>query len=1856
MRTVQLLRLLTRSALAFIFFVLVTGSTAVLAQTTYYVDTGGSNAFNGLTPATAFQTITHAIGQAAAGDIISIEAGTYTENVVVTGKNNLRFESRPDGVISTVTIDGNFTNDASGTQVGVTGDGDFEVAGAARVLTLQSGTVAVDDFALPSGVTIIRQAGAITGNIDFPAGAINVTYTGTGNITAGAELPADLNEGNLIVSQAGTVTLPAQVEVDDLQIDAGATVVGTVVLGGNTAGNEHDVTGTGTAGTLIVQQIANLNSAITLTGALDVRNGGTVNLGANVTVGSVALVLGGTLNIGANTLNVTGNFTRTGGAINMAGAGVLGFTGANSATFTGGPNLTLTNLVINKSGDAVVTITQDVNITGNFTITSGTADLGARTVTVSGTGTVTNNGTLTQTDGVLLFTGAATIAGTGTFGSITLLEDISLGSPSVRFSGNLNLQAGGIAAGAGEDISPIGDNATVTRNLAEAGTAISGAGTFNAQNVRYNLTLSGALGGGSPVVGGEFNVANLRNLSITATNGTVDASAAAGGTISGNVTIPAASEAANAVTLLWPEANVTIAGTLSVGARQTIDTGAAHNLILSGNGLTHSVAGRITGSDTVQITGVNVAVTGSTETTFAAAELPAVRVDTSATLTNVQIINGLVTVSNDASLALGMAHEMQVTGGFSIGTNADLTLNSTVNVTGGTVVGGAGATYDGSGRLVLNGATAIGTAGAAIPELQVLQAVSLTDNVEVSDSLIVAATITAPATDTLTVSGALRSAGGTIVAGGGEVVFDDATAILGGAATIVPNVTIEDALSIVSTVANTARTLTLDGNLTLSGALDLGINSLSVAGNLVNDGGSVAATTGAIISGAGNIVPNGTLTIPNLTIAANTQITGAAGTLAVPGVLTLDAQLSRDTDNKVLSIGDGATIVLGVANPLQFAPTFAGTPNVTVNVTQTSANELPTSGNLQNLTVATGVTYTLARNVTVGGTLSMAGTIVNAGNTLTLGPGGTLSLLPGHTLPTVSATNYNLTFAAGSTTTSAAEFLPAPAQVVTLTSNVGAGQTLTLHDTLTVTNLVQQSGNLDFGGFSQTVRGNATLNFANIVPGGPAVLRFAGPGNHTLSVAGNSTVPDELDIEIAKTNNGRVTLTGGNLDLRQNLQTLILTSGEFETAGNAAIILYQDATTQGFTRNAGMITGNVQKRLYEGDPFGQIPAGEPGATAQRSARYEFPTGAPGGEYRPMALTFLNSIEQRTDLTVRHEPTSPGGTAGLPLSGGAGVTVSGYPAYYWFVGASQSLGQAQSFNVELTATELGVNIEDVEDLRIIRRFDPSPLNPWVLQGVAANYSNVVVGDDDALVRVTGSTGGIVTQASRFTIGRTELPPAITFEAMPGEFAELTDTTVIQATAGETTEVNLQFSAQDVGQAATISLVNAPEWVTLTNVAAETAVLTIEPPVDSIGASVPVTIAVVDPDDSLSVTFTIQVVELVGDLAVSGQPADTSFVEPGETFTFNLTATGGVGDVTFALADTTVENATLTQSNRTATFTFTPDTTQVDSTFTFSIDISDEDTTITVDFAVRVEVIPLVLGDPDRDQEVTPADASLVLRHVTGQVDLTGNAAIAADVSGNGTISAFDASLILQFLVDLIECFPADEECEAEAGKSINPGEGDLAWGKVDLGENGLMMHVPINLAGSVDGIYSVELTAVVDANRATVLGVSGTNLPEGWQIVWALADDGRLRVAMAGATPLANPGEIARVALQLAQESDKVTLTAEGQVNERGISYLGEAAVAEVPTEFSLGSNYPNPFNPSTTFTYSLPQAGKVLVQIFDVTGRRVRMLVNEEKEAGVYNVMWDGRNDANLQVASGMYVYQIRSGSFVQAKKMMLIK
>ena len=105
----------------------------------------------------------------------------------------------------------------------------------------------------------------------------------------------------------------------------------------------------------------------------------------------------------------------------------------------------------------------------------------------------------------------------------------------------------------------------------------------------------------------------------------------------------------------------------------------------------------------------------------------------------------------------------------------------------------------------------------------------------------------------------------------------------------------------------------------------------------------------------------------------------------------------------------------------------------------------------------------------------------------------------------------------------------------------------------------------------------------------------------------------------------------------------------------------------------------------------------------------------------------------------------------------------------------------------------------------------------------------------------------------------------------------------------------------------------------------------------------------------------------------------------------------------------------------------------------------------------------------------------------------------------------------------------------------------------------------------------------------------------------------------------------------------------------GSGYIAHKLVP-IPTEFALKQNYPNPFNPNTTINYDLPKDAFVNIVIYDILGREIKSLVNQNQPAGYHSQVWNSKDKQGREVGAGIYFYQIQSQGNIKTRKMVLLK
>ena len=127
---------------------------------------------------------------------------------------------------------------------------------------------------------------------------------------------------------------------------------------------------------------------------------------------------------------------------------------------------------------------------------------------------------------------------------------------------------------------------------------------------------------------------------------------------------------------------------------------------------------------------------------------------------------------------------------------------------------------------------------------------------------------------------------------------------------------------------------------------------------------------------------------------------------------------------------------------------------------------------------------------------------------------------------------------------------------------------------------------------------------------------------------------------------------------------------------------------------------------------------------------------------------------------------------------------------------------------------------------------------------------------------------------------------------------------------------------------------------------------------------------------------------------------------------------------------------------------------------------------------------------------------------------------------------------------------------------------------------------------------------------------------------------------------------------VAQAIDKDDFVVSSNYNTPNTFIIGTLSTEEelIPNKFALHQNFPNPFNPYTSIRYDLPKNEEVQIEIFDMLGKKIRLLIYQKQIAGFHQVQWDGKDNLGRPVSSGMYVYMLKAGQFKKSKKMVILK
>jgi len=222
---------------------------------------------------------------------------------------------------------------------------------------------------------------------------------------------------------------------------------------------------------------------------------------------------------------------------------------------------------------------------------------------------------------------------------------------------------------------------------------------------------------------------------------------------------------------------------------------------------------------------------------------------------------------------------------------------------------------------------------------------------------------------------------------------------------------------------------------------------------------------------------------------------------------------------------------------------------------------------------------------------------------------------------------------------------------------------------------------------------------------------------------------------------------------------------------------------------------------------------------------------------------------------------------------------------------------------------------------------------------------------------------------------------------------------------------------------------------------------------------------------------------------------------------------------------------------------------------------------------------------------------------------------------------------EFFLDSLKAFPGDSVIFRLSAKNVS-GIGAITL-KIKIDTNSLAWGRSINWNGQLEGALSGKIK---DCVVLAWDGLSGFSLEDG--------DVAELKFLYKGAS---SDLSFDTAGSELADLSGNVVSFV---ARDGHISLMTDVEnVERIPSNFSLSQNFPNPFNPSTIISYSVPKASFVAIKVYDLLGREVVTLVNEQKSVGNYQVEFNAKG-----LPSGIYFYKMDAGNFSETKKLLLLK
>jgi hypothetical protein len=311
-----------------------------------------------------------------------------------------------------------------------------------------------------------------------------------------------------------------------------------------------------------------------------------------------------------------------------------------------------------------------------------------------------------------------------------------------------------------------------------------------------------------------------------------------------------------------------------------------------------------------------------------------------------------------------------------------------------------------------------------------------------------------------------------------------------------------------------------------------------------------------------------------------------------------------------------------------------------------------------------------------------------------------------------------------------------------------------------------------------------------------------------------------------------------------------------------------------------------------------------------------------------------------------------------------------------------------------------------------------------------------------------------------------------------------------------------------------------------------------------------------------------------------------------------------------------------------------------------------------------VVNPLMGDVTLNGTIQAYDATFVLKHIATLITLNAKQLIVADVSGSVGVTAFDASLILQFAVGLISTFPA--EFLIPVGPYSSNAELTIGNTTVMPGED---FDLPLSLS-NVDEVFAGQMTLSFDPEILDVIEIISL-MPEMTVLSKIDQTNGTIHLTFAGVESLQSDLTIVNVRFKSKEYAPSGETIVEGKsfmANESELSgniTNGTVTIngfATGITDAAYGSEkllncYPNPLHDQLTVEYNVVREGdNVLISVYDLFGKMVAEVVNGKHEAESYSVTWNSQDGGGSALPNGTYLIRMTTGNQTEVQKIQIVR